>query len=73
MALYLAEAQGGRRAARGQTQGRLDLEVGAAPHLRHSVSVGGTQCDLDPGSAGTPQHRFTYEKSQCSVSHFKLN
>lgn len=49
----LAEAQGAKHTNRGQTQGRLDLEVSAASHLRYSVSVSGTQSDLDSRSAGT--------------------
>lgn len=51
--IYLVEAQGAKHAISGQTQGRLDLEVSAASHLCHSVSVSGTQCHLDPRSAGT--------------------
>lgn len=54
--IVLIEAQGPKWAIRGQTQGLLDLEVCAAPHLSHSVSVSGTKCDLDPGPAGTPQY-----------------
>lgn len=55
--IVLVEAQGPKHATRGQTQDPLDLEVSAAPHLRYSVPVSGTQCDLDPRPAGTPQHR----------------
>lgn len=54
--IVLIEEQGPKNASRVQTQGLLDLEVSAAPHLRYSVSVSGTKCDLEPRPAGTPQH-----------------
>lgn len=53
--IVLIEAHGPEYANRGQTQGLLDMEVSAAPHLSYSVSVSSTQCDLDPRPAGTPQ------------------
>lgn len=52
----LIETEGPRWANRGQTQGLFDLEVSAAPHLCYSVSVCGTQRDLDAGPAGIPYH-----------------
>lgn len=51
--VVLIEAQGPKHGSRCQTQNFLDLEVSAAPHLRHAEPDGSTQCDLDPRPAGT--------------------